>query len=165
MLAGSAMTGTWRAKVHTDPKANPIAQASFLVEDFVPERLELKLEPRHAGAVAAGARHHQARGRYLYGPPAAGLAIEGEIVVKRVQARMSPGFAGYRFGLADEQISPVRKPLEGLPATDAEGKAEIAVQLPALPQDQPAARGRRDPASCANPAAAPSSAPSRCPST
>ena len=39
------MTGTWRAKVHTDPKANPIAQAAFLVEDFVPERLELKLEP------------------------------------------------------------------------------------------------------------------------
>src|SRR5262249_24545589 len=44
-LAGSAMTGTWRAKVHADPKANPIAQASFLVEDFVPERLDLKLEP------------------------------------------------------------------------------------------------------------------------
>ena len=43
-LAGSAMTGTWRAKVHTDPKAGPIAQAAFLVEDFVPERLELKLE-------------------------------------------------------------------------------------------------------------------------
>ena len=43
-----------------------------------------------------------------------------------------PGFAGYRFGLADEQISPVRKPLEQLPVTDNEGKAEIGVQLPAL---------------------------------
>src|SRR5581483_8155085 len=30
-LAGSAMTGTWRIKVHTDPKANPIAQTAFLV--------------------------------------------------------------------------------------------------------------------------------------
>ena len=38
------MTGTWRAKLHTDPKAEPIAQTSFLVEDFVPERLDLKLD-------------------------------------------------------------------------------------------------------------------------
>jgi uncharacterized protein YfaS (alpha-2-macroglobulin family) len=38
-LASSGMTGTWRAKVYTDPKANPIAQTAFLVEDFVPERL------------------------------------------------------------------------------------------------------------------------------
>ncbi len=44
-IAGSAMTGTWRVRVHTDPKSPAIAQASFLVEDFVPERLELKLEP------------------------------------------------------------------------------------------------------------------------
>ena len=45
-----------------------------------------------------------------------------------------PGFAGYRFGLADEQVSPVRKPLEGLPATNAQGNADILVQLPALPK-------------------------------
>jgi hypothetical protein len=34
----------------------------------------------------------------------------------------------------DEQVAPVRKPLEGLPATNAEGKADIAVLLPALPK-------------------------------
>ena len=39
------MTGTWRAKLHADPKATPITQVAFLVEDFVPERLDLKLEP------------------------------------------------------------------------------------------------------------------------
>ena len=55
------MTGTWRAKVHTDPTSDPIAQAAFLVEDFVPERLELKLEPPTAGAVPAGAADHQGR--------------------------------------------------------------------------------------------------------
>ena len=72
-------------------------------------------------------------GRYLYGPPAAGLAVEGEIAVKLAKGDL-PGFAGYKFGLADEQVAPVRKPLEGLPVTDAEGKADIAVQLPALPK-------------------------------
>ena len=128
-LAGSAMTGTWRAKVHTDPKANPIAQASFLVEDFVPERLELKLEPATQALSPQEPGTIKLAGRYLYGPPAAGLAVEGEIAVK-LSTKDVPGFAGYKFGLADEQVAPVRKPLEGLPATDAEGKADIAVQLP-----------------------------------
>ena len=133
-LAGSAMTGTWRAKVHTDPKANPIAQASFLVEDFVPERLELKLEPAVQALSPQEPGTIKLAGRYLYGPPAAGLAVEGEIAVKLVHQGRLPGFAGYKFGLADEQVAPVRKPLEGLPATDADGKADIAVQLPALPK-------------------------------
>jgi hypothetical protein len=132
-LAGSAMTGTWRAKVHTDPKANPIAQASFLVEDFVPERLELKLEPATQALSPQEPGIIKLAGRYLYGPPAAGLAVEGEIAVK-LSTKDVPGFAGYKFGLADEQAAPVRKPLEGLPATDADGKADIAVQLPSLPK-------------------------------
>ena len=42
---GGAQTGTWRVRVHTDPKAEAISSAAFLVEDFVPERLEMKLEP------------------------------------------------------------------------------------------------------------------------
>jgi len=132
-LAGSAMTGTWRVKVHTDPKASAVAQAAFLVEDFVPERLELKLE---AGSPALKVQEPgtvKLAGRYLYGPPAAGLAIEGEIAVKASSKDVS-GFAGYRFGLADEQISPVRKPLEALPVTNAEGMADVAVRLPPLPR-------------------------------
>jgi uncharacterized protein YfaS (alpha-2-macroglobulin family) len=132
-LAGSAMTGTWRAKVHVDPKASPIAQVAFLVEDFVPERLELKLDPAVQSLSPQEPGIIKLAGRYLYGPPAAGLAIEGEIAVK-LSTKDLPGFAGYRFGLADEQVAPVRKPLEGLPVTDAEGKADVAVRLPSLPK-------------------------------
>ena len=132
-LAGSAMTGTWRAKIHTDPKSAAIAQASFLVEDFVPERLDLKLEPAVQALSPQEPGTIKLAGRYLYGPPAGGLAIEGEIAVRLAKGDL-PGFAGYKFGLADEQVAPVRKPLEGLPVTDAEGKADIAVQLPALPK-------------------------------
>ena len=132
-LANSAMTGTWRVKIHTDPKSSPIAQASFLVEDFVPERLDLKLEPAAASLSPQEPGTIKLAGRYLYGPPAAGLAIEGEIAVKLAKGDV-PGFAGYKFGLADEQVAPVRKPLEGLPVTDAEGGANISVHLPALPK-------------------------------
>src|SRR5262249_26843365 len=131
VLAPSAMTGTWRVKAYTDPKAAPIAQASFLVEDFVPERLELKLEattpalnPDQPGIVKVA-------GRYLYGPPAAGLTIESDISVRALPRDVS-GFTGFRFGLADEQISPVRKALDKLPVTGADGTGEVGVELPPL---------------------------------
>ena len=132
-LGGGAMTGTWRASLATGAKDEPIARVSFLVEDFVPERIDMTLEavdkelrPEEAGTV-------KATGRHLYGPPAAGLALEGDILVKP-STRDLEGFPGYRFGLADETITPVRQPIEGLPATDAEGKATLSVMLPAIPR-------------------------------
>jgi uncharacterized protein YfaS (alpha-2-macroglobulin family) len=130
-LAASAMTGTWRVRVHTDPKAAPIAQAAFLVEDFVPERLELKLEAATEALSLDRPGVVKVAGRYLYGPPAAGLAIEGEIVI-RSSSKEHPGFPGYQFGLYDDRISPVRKALEKLPAAGPDGKAEIALELPTL---------------------------------
>lgn len=132
-LAGGAMTGTWRVRVHTDPKAPAIAQASFLVEDFVPERLELKLEPAVTALSPEIPGSVKLSGRYLYGPPAVGLAVEGEIAVKPM-TRDVPGFPGYKFGAADEAFAPIRKPIEGLPSTDTDGKADIQVVLPALPR-------------------------------
>jgi uncharacterized protein YfaS (alpha-2-macroglobulin family) len=132
-LPPSAMTGTWRVRVHVEPKASAIAQAAFLVEDFVPERLELKLDPAGSTVSPDQASTINLAGRYLYGPPAAGLAIEGEVVVKPSNREL-PGFAGFKFGLADEQISPVRKTLEQLPVTDAQGRAAIGLRLPALPR-------------------------------
>jgi len=130
-LAASVMTGTWRVRVHTDPKAPPIAQAAFLVEDFVPERLELKLEAMAQALSAGEPGVVKVAGRYLYGPPAAGLAIEGELRIK-ASSKDVAGFPGFKFGLADEQISPVRQTLDKLPASGPDGKADIAVELPSL---------------------------------
>lgn len=130
-LGGGVMTGTWRAKVHADPKADALAQVSFLVEDYVQERLDLTLKP-DAGPIAVDAVKSIAiDGRYLYGPPAADLSVEGEIVV-RAAAKDIEGYPGYKFGDADQLINPVRQPLEGLPDTDANGKATLTVSLPAV---------------------------------
>ena len=130
-LGGGAMTGTWRARLHTDPKADAVTQVSFLVEDYVPERLDLTLT-EGAGRLAPNETKTIAlAGRYLYGPPAAGLAVEGDIVV-RPSAKDLEGYTGYIFGQTDETVSPVRQPLEGLPLTDDAGKAALAVALPAV---------------------------------
>lgn len=130
-LAPSSMTGTWRAKLHTDPEKPALTQVSFLVEDFVPERLDLKLKAPEAALTPDKPQTIEASGRYLYGPPAADLAIEGDIVV-RPSTKELPGYAGFQFGLADERIDPVRKPLDVATTTNAEGIAKVAVSLPAV---------------------------------
>lgn len=132
-LGAGAMTGTWRAKLAADPKAEPLAQASFLVEDFVPERLDLKLEPQSLAIQINETANLTVNGRFLYGPPAAGLDMEGEIVVRPATADLE-GLPGYHFGLADERITAVRRPLEDLPKTDAEGKAVVTLKLPPVPR-------------------------------
>ena len=132
-LAKTAMTGTWRLWLHTDPKQPAIAERAFLVEDFVPERLDMKLEAAAPALVPDETGTINAAGRYLYGPPAAALGLEGEIIVK-TSAKDVPGFAGYVFGQADEFVNPVRKPLDANLITDADGKAAIAVLLPAVPK-------------------------------
>ncbi|MCC7251498.1 alpha-2-macroglobulin [Hyphomicrobium sp.] len=130
-LGGGAMTGTWRTKLHTDPKADPITQVSFLVEDYVPERLDLVLTEGAGQLAPEESKTIDVAGRFLYGPPAAGMALEGDIVV-RPSTKDLAGYEGYRFGEADETVSPVRQPLESLPSTDDEGKAALAVTLPAV---------------------------------
>lgn len=132
-LAKTAMTGTWRVWLHTDPKGPAIAERAFLVEDFVPERLDMKLEAAVPALTPEIPGTIKAAGRYLYGSPAAGLGLEGEIVVKLSNADV-PGYAGYHFGQSDEFINPVRKPLDANLVTGADGKADLAIILPAIPK-------------------------------
>jgi len=132
-LAKSAMTGTWRLWLHTDPKEPAIAERSFLVEDFVPERLDMKLSADVAALTPADNQTINADGHYLYGPPAAGLGLEGEVVVKASNKDV-PGYTGYVFGQADEYVNPVRQPLNSSLAMDNDGKATIPIVLPQLPK-------------------------------
>jgi uncharacterized protein YfaS (alpha-2-macroglobulin family) len=42
-LVSSAPTGTWRVRAFADPKRPPVGEATFLVEDYVPDRIEFDL--------------------------------------------------------------------------------------------------------------------------
>jgi uncharacterized protein YfaS (alpha-2-macroglobulin family) len=130
-LGGGAMTGTWRAKLHADPNADPISQVSFLVEDFVPERLDMTLTEGAGTLAPEETKTIDVAGRFLYGPPANDMVLEGDIIV-RPSAKDLDGYQGYRFGEAEEIVSPVRQPLENLPLTDEQGKAALAISLPAV---------------------------------
>ncbi len=134
-LADGAQSGTWRAKIHVDPKAAPIAQTAFLVEDFVPERLDLKLDAQTPSISQDDGVKIKIAGRYLYGPPAADLAVEGDIFVKQASGDLT-GFPGYVFGRSDERIIPSRKALESLGETGADGTAVVDVSLPQVDKTQ-----------------------------
>ncbi|MBA4777718.1 MAG: alpha-2-macroglobulin family protein [Rhizobiales bacterium] len=131
-LQANAMRGTWTLRIHTDPKTAAISEKSFLVDDFVPDRAEFDLSSK-AKQIDPGAETAiDVDGRYLYGAPAAGLTLEGEIAIK--PTRTSADFEGYFFGLADEESEEEnRTTLADLPDLDEEGKASFNVDLTDLP--------------------------------
>ena len=128
----SAQTGTWRVRAFTDPKRPAVGETTFLVEDYVPDRIEFDLAAP-AGKIE---RNKPATltvdGRYLYGAPASALDLEGEVIVSVAKER--PGFGGYRFGTSDDEAGSTREALEDLPQTDEKGKASFDVTLEKLPQ-------------------------------
>lgn len=130
-LVDQAMGGTWRVEALADAKSEPIGSTSFLVADYVPEKLDMTVSSKSAELGSAGAAV-SVDGRWLYGAPAADLALEGEVTLKARESGL-PGFEGYQFGLSDETVAPVRTPLDGLGRTDAKGHAEVRVAEPELP--------------------------------
>ena len=130
-LIGDAMAGTWRVSAHVDPEAPAIGETAFLVEDYVPQRMEMDLTTPDTPAGPDQPAQITLEGRYLYGAPAAGLQVEGE--VRLAPTRTIDAQPGFVFGLAEDEATPVRAPLADLPRTNEEGRAEISAPLPALP--------------------------------
>ncbi|HEY1473923.1 MAG TPA: alpha-2-macroglobulin [Pseudolabrys sp.] len=130
-IVPSASTGTWRVRAYTDPKRPPVGEVSFLVEDYVADRIEFdltstaKVIPRDAPAYLS------VDGHFLYGAPASALDLQGAVTIAAAKER--PGFAGYSFGPADDEVTTVRQDIDDMPATDAAGKASFQVKLDKVP--------------------------------
>ena len=132
-LPPTAQTGTWRAQLFADPKGDAIGATSFLVEDYVPERMDMTLTPAAAAFEPGKDGIIKTDGHYLYGPPAANLGIEADVVVSQSTQGLA-GFAGYQFGMASEKVNAVRATLTTLGKTDGKGHADVAITLPQLPR-------------------------------
>ncbi|MCJ2084784.1 alpha-2-macroglobulin family protein [Methylobacterium sp. E-005] len=133
LLSGS-MHGTWRVSAYTDPKAPAIGETSFLVEDYVPERLEVTLKPRQAALHRGEAAQVDVAARYLYGAPGADLDVSGSVTVQVAAASGIKGLDGYSIGLDDEAVEPLTQELQDHATTNAQGGADVTVPVP-----QPAA--------------------------
>ena len=130
-LVSSASTGTWRVAAYTDPKRPAVGETTFMVEDYVPDRLEFDLSSAAKNISRAAPVQLGVDGRFLYGAPASNLELSGEVAI--ASAKELPGFAGYAFGLFDDDVTPVRQELDDLPSTDAAGKAKFPVKLDTTP--------------------------------
>jgi uncharacterized protein YfaS (alpha-2-macroglobulin family) len=132
-IAATASTGTWRVRAFSDPKRPSIGDTSFMVEDYVPDRMEFDLASRAATVAKGKPFEVTVEGRFLYGAPASNLDIAGEVKIKAGAERA--GFAGYQFGTEEEDgdKAATEQPLEDLPQTDAAGRAKFDVNIDKLP--------------------------------
>ena len=98
----------------------------------MPDRIEFDLSADKKEIAQGETANVTVDGRFLYGAPAAGLALEGESTLST--ARDWDRFKGFSFGLADEQSAePSVTPLTGLPVVGEDGKATFPVSVDQLP--------------------------------
>jgi alpha-2-macroglobulin len=131
-INATAPTGTWHVRAFTDPKRPPVGETTFLVEDYVPDRIEFDLNSPATRISQSAPAELDVAGRFLYGAPAANLDLDGDVTIAAAKERS--GFAGYQFGLADDEIDPTRQSLDDLPSTDDAGNAKFSVNLDKPPQ-------------------------------
>jgi uncharacterized protein YfaS (alpha-2-macroglobulin family) len=126
-INATAPTGTWHVRAFTDPKRPAVGETTFLVEDYVPDRIEFDLKSQASQLSQNVPAELDVAGRFLYGAPAAGLDLDGDVTIAAAKERA--GFAGYQFGLADDELDPTRQSLDDLPSTDDAGNAKFKVVL------------------------------------
>ncbi|MCB1518532.1 MAG: alpha-2-macroglobulin family protein [Hyphomicrobiaceae bacterium] len=131
-LRSDEMTGAWSVRFYADPKADALADVTFLVEDFEPERLafdisapEGPVDPDQTFAVNVDAK-------YLYGATAPDLDIEADVIL-RPRSTLAD-YPGYTFGREDDTIRTDQEPLGIVGTTDGSGHAVAEISLP---QPQP----------------------------
>src|SRR5256886_173543 len=132
-LNSAVPTGTWRARAFTDPKAPSIGETTFMVEDYIRERIDLAVTSKEKQIKAEVPVELKVDGHFLYGAPASGLQLEGDMLVAPA-ASGRPGYPAYKSAVPDEKpASNERTPIESLPEADANGVATFPVSLAKAP--------------------------------
>lgn len=131
-IVSTAATGTWRVRAYTDPKRPAVGETTFMVEDYVPDRIEFDLTTQAKAIPRGGSVDLSVDGHFLYGAPASNLELSGSVSIDAAKERA--GFPGYRFGLYDDEVTATRQELTELPVTDEKGKATFPVALESVPE-------------------------------
>ena len=128
-ISGTAPRGTWTMNIYGDLDAAALTSKTFLVEDFLPERIDFKLalsdDPIRLGDTPV----LNIDAKYLFGAPGADLAIEGEVLLRA--AKNLDSWPGYVFGKYDEPFSTQVLSFSDF-RTDASGQAAVDAALPTI---------------------------------
>ncbi|WP_419914695.1 MG2 domain-containing protein [Hoeflea sp.] len=130
-LPVNAMHGVWTVRAFAEADGSALSETRFLVEDFRPDRIEFDLEMPTAALVLGTPETATIDGRFLYGAPAAGLAVEADLKLKSVRERSDA--PGYVFGLADETPIDAQFDVDSVASLDANGRGTVNIDLASLP--------------------------------
>ena len=126
-IADSAPRGRWNLSVYSDLDAPALRSKSFLVEDFLPERMDVTLGLDDAPLSLGDVPQVSVDAAYLFGAPAPDLAVEGEVILRAAEGLQA--WPGYRFGKFDTAFDAQINAFGG-ERTDAAGHAVINAALP-----------------------------------
>jgi uncharacterized protein YfaS (alpha-2-macroglobulin family) len=130
-LSAGAPAGAWSVEVLADPNGAPIGSATFRVDAFVPERMEVNAGPLPEALVAGQAAPIPITARFLYGAPAAGLTGTAELRLS-VDPEPFAAWRGWVFGQVDEVFAPDLQTFE-IAETDDQGRTTLSLNLPRAP--------------------------------
>ncbi len=129
----SAARGLWRIDIEADGVGR-VGGETFSVEDFVPQRLEVKLNVDEKKPMRANeTRSVAVDARYLYGAPAGSLGVESEARL-RLDPNPFPALEGYRYGPADGRFDERYLTLANA-MTDQNGKASVDLAIEGAPEN------------------------------
>ncbi|MGH6931287.1 MAG: MG2 domain-containing protein [Dongiaceae bacterium] len=130
-ISDAALTGNWNVYAHIDPKGPAVGSTSFLVEDVVPARIEVKVKSSVDHLSIDSVAKIAVDARYFYGAPASGLPVKATMMVSRNDTPVA-AYPDYTFTLADETVSARQFPLSDA-RTDDSGHAELDAVLENIP--------------------------------
>ena len=129
-LVGGASPGTWTIDAFADPKTPAIGHVEFLLEDYVPERLDFALKTKTKVATRDDPIEVSLDANFLYGAPASGLDVTGSIRLQAVDGAALDGYPGYVAGIVDDEFNAVENQFTDKVQTDAKGHADLSIDLP-----------------------------------
>lgn len=120
-LPDSAPTGRWQILIRSGDLLETLHELQ--VEDFMPERMALELSGSEQPLAPQDPVMVEVNGRFLYGAPAAGSQVQGQLFVRPLRQAV-PALPGYVFGSVTENL-----PSENLDfreqITDEQGRTRL----------------------------------------
>lgn len=125
-LSSGARRGDWSVTALLEGGSEPVGEARFEVQDFVPPKLKVSIDPPAPDMVLqpdvpAGIA---LTARFLYGAPGADLTAGGTLQLRR-DPKPFPAFAAFQFGPEKADTGDVTD--LDMVQTDAAGRAELPV--------------------------------------
>jgi alpha-2-macroglobulin len=135
-LPADAPTGAWVLELRADPADKlPTNTYRFGVEEFLPERMKLELNPAHPSLDAKQPFALAVQGSYLYGAPAAGNRLLGIVQYERQKNPLAQKLPGFEFGDANEDSARSRVELDES-SLDEAGKGSFDIDLAPVAERQ-----------------------------